>query len=75
MNNKKGFDEQEYRKSNPLKIRITVDKIDRGYHIQAWHNGIVLTAYVSENKQPNERFLKSVEEFSDALLTEVVQQN
>jgi hypothetical protein len=65
--------EEQYKKNNPLKIRVTIDKTDRGYHIQAWHNGTVLTGYVSPKSfTPNANFLKCVEKYSDALLAEIV---
>jgi hypothetical protein len=64
--------EDEYKKKNPLKIRITIDKTEQGYHIQAWHNGIVLTGYVSKTATPSPQFLKVVDDYSDTLLAEIV---
>ena len=65
--------EEEYKKNNPLKIRVTIDTVEQGYHIQAWHNGVVLTGYISTySATPNKNFIKTVEGFSDALLAEVI---
>lgn len=64
----------EYKKLNPLKIWVTIDKAENGYHIQAWHNGTVLTGYVSKNNQLKKRFLKDLEHYSGALLAEIVYQ-
>lgn len=66
--------EVEYKKLNPQKIWVTIDKVENGYHIQAWHNGIVLTGHVSKNNQLNKRFLKDLEHYSGALLAEIVYQ-
>jgi hypothetical protein len=62
----------EYKKKNPLKISITVDKTEQGYRIQAWHNGIVLTGYISRTATPNPQFLKVVDDYSNTLLAEIV---